>query len=304
MLTLIGENWLTLTRPNADHPRIHEENDLVRKEIQTALINNKPVVPTMFDGATYLAESDLPADIANLAWRNGISIQRETFEEDVHRLAEGLGLTKDNRKYGVYIASQAPLLGYIAYEQIEDRKKNNEPQKLIRPSELDLSVAAAAATGVGTIQAGKSSYKFRLLGGAVIGSIALAVLALAIWPSPNDEIRVQVDSPQPSANVSVIFIPSAPIENGTPFQLEAVLTNTGEITLENSQIFLGGSRDGNTNCKTLEPAQTCSIKETYNFIPDSMLEKNRFIVSAKGTADNLSKPVTDEAVLVINPSPK
>lgn len=187
MLTLIGEEWLTLQRPNTDVTRIHEDSDLVRKEIRTALEAEKPVVPTMFDGATYLKESDLPADIANLAWRNGISIQRDTFEEDVHRLAEGLGLTKDNRKYGVFIASQAPLLGYIAYDQSKERKEKNEQQELSRPPEFTVVAAAAAAassTAAGTSQAARPPKKVRPIGGAVVGAIALAVIAKIFCPPP------------------------------------------------------------------------------------------------------------------------
>ena len=117
-LALIGSRWLDARGADGKSRRLDDPADFVRQEIASALRLQKRVVPVLFDGAKLPSSEELPADLEKLALRNGVEIRRGSFDHDVDRLIEKLGLTAPPRKarlrnFGIVVglAALATLAG-------------------------------------------------------------------------------------------------------------------------------------------------------------------------------------------------
>jgi hypothetical protein len=96
VLVVIGEHWLTVT--NADgKPRLEDEGDFVRMEIEAALERSIPVIPLLVQGASMPGESVLPPSLKALAYRNGVYVRHDPdFHNDMDRLIKSLGRILDH----------------------------------------------------------------------------------------------------------------------------------------------------------------------------------------------------------------
>ncbi len=89
LLAMIGPRWLDA---NGGARRIDDAGDLVRLEIAAALQRNVPVVPVLVQGAKMPAAAQLPADIADLAWRNAVELSHARWPSDVQVLSQALAV--------------------------------------------------------------------------------------------------------------------------------------------------------------------------------------------------------------------
>src|SRR5215813_11653008 len=81
VLVVIGQHWLDLT-----HQREADPHDLARLEVEVALSRHAVVIPLLVQSATMPSEADLPASLAQLPYRNAISIRPDPdFSRDVDR---------------------------------------------------------------------------------------------------------------------------------------------------------------------------------------------------------------------------
>ncbi|MCR9271126.1 MAG: toll/interleukin-1 receptor domain-containing protein [Hyphomonadaceae bacterium] len=96
LLALIGDRWLQAD-PVSGKPRINEPNDFVRIEIAAALKRGIPVVPVLLDGAPFPSPDQLPEELKPLSRRNGVPVQRLSFDADVARMINGLPISSDLR---------------------------------------------------------------------------------------------------------------------------------------------------------------------------------------------------------------
>jgi hypothetical protein len=85
LIALIGKDWTTLVgadgRRRLDHP-----DDLVVREIETALAAQRRVIPVLAGRTNMPARSELPERIAALVDRNAIELSDRHFHADVDRL--------------------------------------------------------------------------------------------------------------------------------------------------------------------------------------------------------------------------
>jgi hypothetical protein len=90
VLVVIGQHWLTVT--NADgKPRLEDEGDFVRMEIEEALKRNIPVIPLLVQEASMPGEAALPPSLKALAYRNGVEVRHDPdFHNDMDRLINSL----------------------------------------------------------------------------------------------------------------------------------------------------------------------------------------------------------------------
>jgi hypothetical protein len=89
LIAVIGNQWLKAEAGGAR--RLDDPRDLVRIEIAAALARGIPVVPVLVSGAAVPGESDLPGDLRDLAYRNGIDVRPDPdFHKDLDRLIAGL----------------------------------------------------------------------------------------------------------------------------------------------------------------------------------------------------------------------
>jgi hypothetical protein len=83
LLVVIGRQWLTIA-DKSGRPRLEQEDDLLRQEIEAALKSNVKVVPILLRGVSMPSRDDLPPSLAALAewqahrmesseWRNHLA---------------------------------------------------------------------------------------------------------------------------------------------------------------------------------------------------------------------------------------
>ncbi|MCR9271124.1 MAG: toll/interleukin-1 receptor domain-containing protein [Hyphomonadaceae bacterium] len=89
LLAVIGDRWLS-EELAPGHRRIDDPGDFVRIEIASALKRGISVVPVLLDGVQVPSAEELPDDLKPLSRRNGVPIQRLSFDADVARLVRGL----------------------------------------------------------------------------------------------------------------------------------------------------------------------------------------------------------------------
>jgi hypothetical protein len=87
VLVVIGKEWLTLTGHDGS-PRIHDELDWVHLEVKSALERRIPVVPVLVEGAAMPRSHELPEQVRDLAYRNGIRLTEASWATDVRRLVD------------------------------------------------------------------------------------------------------------------------------------------------------------------------------------------------------------------------
>jgi len=86
VLVMIGPDWARIMQERAD-----QQNDFVRIEIESALQQNKMVIPVLIKEAHMPDFSMLPESISELQWRNSATIRRKPdLESDCARLAENI----------------------------------------------------------------------------------------------------------------------------------------------------------------------------------------------------------------------
>lgn len=106
VLVLIGPDWLNLTNANGKR-RLDDPSDMVRREIVTALSNDKTVIPVLINGAQMPPAADLPDGLRALASKAPFRMGSDaTFRQDMSRL---YGLIR--RPLGIY---HHPLLMWMS----------------------------------------------------------------------------------------------------------------------------------------------------------------------------------------------
>jgi len=89
LLAVIGRNW-TFAMNEDGSLRLDDADDLVRKEVLTAINCGIPVIPVLVAGAGMPNESDLPLALISLARLHALSVTQETFQTDLQRLTEAI----------------------------------------------------------------------------------------------------------------------------------------------------------------------------------------------------------------------
>jgi hypothetical protein len=88
MLVIIGQNWLNRTNKS----RLHQADDFVRYEIETALRRGIPVIPVLVQRRVALPQRrHLPEPIRDLVYRTAREVRPDPdFHRDMDRLIRGI----------------------------------------------------------------------------------------------------------------------------------------------------------------------------------------------------------------------
>jgi hypothetical protein len=89
VLVMIGKNWVKLTNELGER-RLNDPADHVRLEIAAALSQGVPVIPLLVQDAQMPRAKDLPEDIRQFAFQNGMALPRQFWVESVERLLKEL----------------------------------------------------------------------------------------------------------------------------------------------------------------------------------------------------------------------
>lgn len=89
VLVVIGKTWVTSTDA-AGNRRLDDPQDFVRLETSTALRKDVPVIPVLVGGATVPREAELPDDLKELSFRDGVELTHARWDYDVRALVDAL----------------------------------------------------------------------------------------------------------------------------------------------------------------------------------------------------------------------
>jgi hypothetical protein len=90
LIAVIGRSWLAAADASG-HRRLDDPDDLVRREIESALAQDVAVVPTCVQGAEIPRAEDLPPSLASMTGRQGFQLSDTGWQDDVERLIRRLG---------------------------------------------------------------------------------------------------------------------------------------------------------------------------------------------------------------------
>jgi cellulose biosynthesis protein BcsQ len=117
LLAVIGPHWAGDSDASGRR-RIDSESDLVRVELEGAMLRGVPVVPVLVDGAQMPTAAELPTGLQELAFRNGTVVRPDPdFDWDMNRLTlaiEQLTLTSDAKTRSQRVAAPAAKLSIPA----------------------------------------------------------------------------------------------------------------------------------------------------------------------------------------------
>ena len=89
LIALIGRQWLNLKDEHGKR-RLDYPEDFVRIEIAAALKRGIRVIPVLLGGTQMPSDDELPDNLKELARRNALDINHNTFKADTHRLLDEL----------------------------------------------------------------------------------------------------------------------------------------------------------------------------------------------------------------------
>ena len=91
VLVMIDKDWAA-AKDDKGHNRLENAGDFVRMEIETALKRDIAVTPVLIKGAKMPTADELPAEIKDLAYRNGFELSHTRWELDVREIIRRLKL--------------------------------------------------------------------------------------------------------------------------------------------------------------------------------------------------------------------
>jgi hypothetical protein len=89
LLALIGRSWLD-ARDESGRRRLDDPMDFVRLETASAMKRDIPVIPVLVQGASMPRAEQLPPDLTELAYRNGVELTHARWDSDVQVLVKAL----------------------------------------------------------------------------------------------------------------------------------------------------------------------------------------------------------------------
>jgi TIR domain len=89
VLTMIGKNWID-AKDEEGRRRLDDPMDFVRLETASALSRDIPVIPVLVHGGRMPQPQQLPEDLRDLAYRNGIELTHARWDSDVQVLIKAL----------------------------------------------------------------------------------------------------------------------------------------------------------------------------------------------------------------------
>lgn len=183
LLAVIGRTWID-ARNAAGERRLEDPADFVRLETAAALQRDIPVIPVLVHGAKMPNAEQMPADLAALAFRDGVELTHARWDSDVELLVEAI-------RPHVPRAHAAPLPSSAAVDASRTWRAPT-PVTPVPAVPVDRSP-----------RAGRSSRG--ILVGAVISAVAIVGIGVGVALSGGDEPSQDVSTEVASLTDSPAF---------------------------------------------------------------------------------------------------
>jgi hypothetical protein len=119
LLAMMGPGWLNAADEQGSR-RLDSEADYVRLEIAAALRRDIPVVPVLVRGAKVPRVEQLPADLADLAYRNPVELTHARWKSDMQVVVKALRTLVDDGAQSAGNVTPAFYLDGASLQRITD----------------------------------------------------------------------------------------------------------------------------------------------------------------------------------------
>ena len=252
MLVLIGRNWAD-AKDEVGRVRLENPADYVRLEIEAALKRDIAVTPVLVQGAHMPGPEDLPAEIRDLAYRNGFELSHNRWESDVGEMARrlDLGVPADGHHVKHIALEQSGLApsesrDISAAPAIPRAKPQREllGRRVLLTRRQTLGVAALAVVGIGAAIAASSIR--RLMSRPSVRTISFEVpsvdeTGMLIEPG-RYSAAIFTEALGLNAGLDMVSIPAGGFMMGSPLQEPERQPNEGpqhHVTV--AAFFIGAS---------------------------------------------------------------
>lgn len=101
MLVIMGEQWLTLTGDDGT-PRILQDGDWVRNEIEIAMQHEVEIIPVLLDGAKMPTAEQIPESFSRFPEINAVFFRDENFDANMKDLLKQIHYTLIRSRTGIW----------------------------------------------------------------------------------------------------------------------------------------------------------------------------------------------------------
>ena len=165
VLVVIGKGWAA-DRDESGQRKLDSVQDVVRIETAAALRHDVPIIPVLVQGAGMVQPADLPPDLADLAFRNPVTLSDSHWGTDVETLVTLLRSLVQGQEQGLAGAGPAPSTGVTGRQRADAQASASTRARGARAQPLAQSrwrvvfiaaavVAGAAMLGVFALIAGR-----------------------------------------------------------------------------------------------------------------------------------------------------
>jgi hypothetical protein len=116
-IAVIGEGWMNALDDEGNR-RLDAENDWVRIEIESALKQEKWIIPVLIDRAVMPPPKKLPTSMADFSRRNAVSLRHERFRGDVQVLGDAIHKLRAEARNKLAKEAESQLLARRAAETV------------------------------------------------------------------------------------------------------------------------------------------------------------------------------------------
>ena len=183
LLAVIGREWLAATDEQG-RPRLTQDYDRVRLEIEAALRQGKPVVPVLVEEASMPDDHELPESLRALHRRQAIRVSHATFQRDFAELMRALRMIE--RKKPVAPAAPEPATSPLESAALAPPRPAPDGAWDARPPATLPALLASLRTMPLT---------------AVLGGVAVVTLIAAAYIGASLAARAPSHSPGPTGPI-------------------------------------------------------------------------------------------------------
>ena len=185
LLAIIGKDWIN-AKDATGRPRLEDPSDFVRLETASALKRDIPVIPVLVHRAAMPHPEQLPADLADLAYRNAVELTHARWNSDVEVLVKALRPYVDKQNNDLPTLKAAPA-NQTSYKVLTAESPSSSGE--IRPRIIDPIV--------------ETRFRWKTcLVIAVLAIVAVGVHAARIY---TQEDSIVTEHPYPSSDIRAVI---------------------------------------------------------------------------------------------------
>ena len=167
LLAVIGKAWIT-AQDASGRRRLDDPADFVRLETASALKRDIPVIPVLVHGAGMPEAGQLPPDLADLAYRNGVELSHARWDSDVQLLIKALE---------PYVQARRSDLGRDAGSGASGPAALSSSAASLSSASLPAAAPPATTAGGSAAKQQRTKRPSLMIAGALAAAVAVALAA-------------------------------------------------------------------------------------------------------------------------------